>query len=275
MKLIVMYRAVWMGFLLVAASAATLAQSKYEAVFETYRRTLDVQALDEGVSEAHRKVTHFDEDVRYLASVLEPGGFDETAQEAARQELDAIAYSVIAYSGSASIQDYFRPAMEAFQKHMPEASADTESKWARSLVSLTAVVGLQPNPPMVGLIYRMLDGKNKMLGNIALLALARIKPLPPDANKILLTRGAGLDPKGRLEMWAFALDDPDVREAFLKYLDSENVEDQRLATLVLSQIQTPALPILGHLVQLRSRKDLDAQVAANLDRALAHKAPVQ
>jgi hypothetical protein len=271
MKLIAMRRATWIGFSLLAASAVTLAQSKYEAPFETYRRTLDVQALDEGVSEAHRKTTHFEEDIRYLVSVLEPDGFDETAQEAARQELDAIAYSVIAYSGSASIQDYFRPAMEALQEHMPEASADTDSKWALSLVSLTAVVGLQPAPSTVELIYRMLDGKNTHFRNIALLALARIKPLPPDANKILLSRGVALDPKGRLEMWSLALDDAEVREAFLKYLDSEHVEDQRLATLVLSQINVSPQPILDQLLRLKGLKDLDPQVAANLDRVFAHQ----
>jgi len=275
MKLEVTYRAIRIGLFLALASAGALAQSKYEAPFENYRRTLDMQAFGEGIRNAGSQTTHFDEDVKYLASVLAPGSFDATAQEIARQELDVLAFGVMAYSGSASVQNSFRPAMEALQQHLPRDLGDAESKWAGSLVSLTAFVGLQPNSPMVGLIYRMLDGKNKRLGNIALLALARIKPLPPDANKILLTRGAGLDPKGRLEMWAFALDDPDVREAFLKYLDSENVEDQRLATLVLSQIQTPAQPILGHLVQIRSRKDLDAQVAANLDRALAHKAPVQ
>jgi hypothetical protein len=275
MKLAVTYRAIRIGLLLLLASAVALAQSKYGAPFENYRRTLDMQAFGEGIRNAGGQTTHLDEDVKYLAGVLASGSFDATAQEIARQQLDAVAYSVIAYSGSASIQDYFRPAMEALQKHMPEASTDTESKWARSLVSLTAVVGLQPNPPMVGLIYRMLDGKNKRLGNIALLALARIKPLPPDANKILLSRGAGLDPKGRLEIWAFTLDDPDVREAFLKYLDSENVEDQRLATLVLSQTKAPAQPILDQLVRLRSRKDLDAQVAANLDKVFARQGSTQ
>jgi hypothetical protein len=275
MKLAVTYRAIRIGLLLALASAAALAQSKYEAPFENYRRTLDVQAFGEAIRSAGGQTTHFDEDVKYLASVLAPGSFDATAQEIARQQLDVLAFGVMAYSGSASIQNYFRPAIEALQAHIPGASADTESKWAGSLVSLTAFVGIQPTPPTVGLIYRMIDSKNQRLGNIALLALARIKPLPPGASKILLSRSAALDEKGRLEMWACALDELDMREAFLKYLDSEDVEDQRLATLVLSQFNGSTQPILDQLALLRGRKDLDAQVAANLDRVFARKGSAQ
>ena len=95
---------------------------------------------------------------------------------------------------------------------------------------------------------------------------------------MILSRVGSHDLRGRLETLVFALDDPDVLKVFLKSVESDDVEEQRVATKTLSW--AGAFPTRVHdvLNRLQQRSDLDAKVAANIKTAIdriENKVPVK
>ena len=112
----------------------------------------------------------------------------------------------------------------------------------------------------------MFSDWNEASRGVVLIALARLKPIPERAKAMLLSGVEKVDLKSKLEI---AIDNPDVLKVFLKYLDSDDVNEQRLVTQVLSQAGPSARPTLDALRRLQQRPDLDAEVARHIDDALA------
>jgi hypothetical protein len=172
--------------------------------------------------------------------------------------------------------DAFQPAMSVFEAHFDEASADVKSKWNGMLLSLTALAGLQPSPRLIPLFYRVLDdkytsamrGKSGDMTELALIALARLNPRPPEAKRILLQRTPKFDRDERIEILAFALDDPDFLAIFAKSLESTEVYEQWRATKYLVHVGASAKPALQILHRLNQRTDLDKEVASNVKTAI-------
>jgi len=107
---------------------------------------------------------------------------------------------------------------------------------------------------------------SKYSGNqaMALIALSRLRPLPQEAKKTLLSRTAGYSPLQKMEALVFALDDPDVRKIFLNYLESKNVQEQRDVTRTLSLAGVSNPQVTNVLRRLQQRSDLDEEVAASV-----------
>jgi hypothetical protein len=78
----------------------------------------------------------------------------------------------------------FRPTIPIFESHLDEALADINSKWAMALFTLTGLAGLQPDPQVIPVFYRMSD--DPRLKEKALFALARLSPRPPEADGVRL-----------------------------------------------------------------------------------------
>ena len=71
---------------------------------------------------------------------------------------------------------------------------------------------------MIVLFHKMLDSEDEVQRNKALLALTRVRPLPPRAKELLLTppsESARL--RGLLETMTFAFDDSAILSTFIKY----------------------------------------------------------
>ncbi|MEO8368839.1 MAG: hypothetical protein ABI806_06545 [Candidatus Solibacter sp.] len=253
--------------LLVAASLSSvgLAQSRYAAPFENYRRSHDSEKLGNELRDVSG--IKFSEDIPYLIGVISNDN-EETLVRWARLKLLTITSGLVGVD-IAAIQDRFLPAIPVFENHLASASTDDEKfQWAMSIASLTAFVGLQPTPDGLSLFYRMVESGHEGNRRIALLALARVKPLPAKAKGLILHHYPGEFPSARLGRFAFALEDADIQKEFVSFLDSDEVQDQQLAAKTLADVGPRARPALAALIRLQNRPGLDETVARNVKKAI-------
>lgn len=273
----VVVRSISVALVFSSLSVIVSAQSKFAGPFENYKRTGDKTAFDNAMAEMREsgQAIDFRKEVPVLTDLVAAGS-DLMTQNLARDMLLSLAYQLgIGLWISSSVFDpksseLFRPAMAIFESHLKEALLEPEDThgWSHPIASLTALLGLQPSPPTLVVLYRM--AKSKHLGDhgLGLLALARLKPLPPEAKRIILSRTESLGVRSTLDALGFALDDPDVLNIFLKSILSDDVGVQRDATKRLSWTGTYPEPIRDVLRRLQQRKDLDEYVAEHVKAAL-------
>ncbi len=259
------------GALVWAAAFATLitadlhAESRFTVPFENFRRTHDSDEFGKQERKAlEQPAMDLGEDVAYLAAVCSEGK-EPFLQDQALQALIITAFQTAQLTTKPV--DAFRPAAAVFENHLDDALADVNSKWAAALLSLTALAGLQPSPRAIPLFYRIV-GESTKLTDEALLALARLSPRPAEAKRILLERSPNLDRDERMEILAFALDDPDFLAIFARSLESEDAYEQRRAIKYLVHVGPLAKPALEILYRLQQRPNLDKEVAANTKTAI-------
>lgn len=170
---------------------------------------------------------------------------------------------------SIDTKQLFEPALDLVSKHVDEAIANPRSSWRGDIVLLAAFTGIMPTPPMITLFNQMLDSENSLERNRAFLALTRVRPLPSGVKEILLSRVENLgELRGRLDTMIFALDDSDVLAAYLKYLESSNVEEQRTTSNVLRLSGSKAKPLHNALLHLQKKEGLDQDVKGNVGRTI-------
>jgi hypothetical protein len=243
-------------------------QSKYAGPFENYRRNRDPAAFGKEMQKAEELGIDLRDEVPFLLGVIASSG-DKLIREEARLSLFTLAWGQV-LNDHPSVKEVFRPAVAVFEAHLDEALIDESFGWGSSIASLTAFIGLQPDERSLALFYRMLDYKDKRAHGIALTALARLKPLPSAAKRLLLSRTGNYPLRERLEVLAFAIEDSDVLQTYARYLESNDIEEGRLATRMLSRIGPQAKPALELLQRLQQRSDLDEEVAANVKAAIDH-----
>jgi len=253
--------------ILVTSIAADLdAESRFATPFENLRRTHDLGTFGEEMQKAlDQPTTNGPEDVAYLADVCSDDK-DELLQDKALRELEVLAFEIA--QSTAKPLDAFRPVMAVSEKHIDEALAKPSSKWAGTLAWLTAFAGLQPSPRAISLLCRALDDKDNRMTDVFLIALARLSPRPAEAKRILLERAPAFDRDERVQILAFALDDPDFLAIFAKSLESTEAWEQRQAIKYLVHIGASAKPALEILYRLQQRPDLDKEVAAKVKTAI-------
>lgn len=242
-------------------------QSKYAPLFEKFRQTGDDRELRRELIGVNVKFVDLDSEVPVLLEVISSAR-DPTSVEQARGFLMLMAmYHPLE-------GEKFHPAISVLERHLSEALADENSKWGVSIVGLTAYVGLTPSSQGLALMYRMAEYKDESAQGLAILALAKLKPIPPEAKQVLFTRlnkiAGKISGPPVLSALTFAISDPDVLQAFVTSAESEDVDNQRIATQVLSSMSPIPRSAVNVFRRLQQRKDLDEQVAANV-RAAADK----
>jgi hypothetical protein len=213
----------------------------------------------------------FREEIPFLIGVISSDN-DFAILELARSRLLGFAYDRI-LQNNPLFSDLFRPAQPVFERHLEEAETDENSVWGAAIISLTTFVGLQPSSQRVlALIYRMVDDKDERRQGAALIALARLKPLPSEAKRVLISRTAKTEGKTSgpevLEILGFAIADLDLLRILLKSAAGNDVLGQRAAVRALSRADPMPKEVLDLFRRLLQRKDLDENVAPTVKDAL-------
>lgn len=243
------------------------AESKYTAPFEKYAATKDIQGLRDDLRAIAQKPINYGEDVDELVKVLTSPTLDSNGFDVATTELLMIAAGALSFPDD-TVTDVFQHALDAFKQHLREALSDQTSKWAFTLVAVTAFPGVQPDEDTAELLYRFAESKApEPQRSVALLGLARIRPLPIRARDTILSDTRTLTPDARLGIWGYALADPEIHAQFVKSLSGDNVAEQRVATRVLART-ADCHAALADLRALKSQAALDQTVATNVQRGL-------
>jgi len=260
-------RIAWTAILAALIAGALQAESRFAVPFENFRRTHDSGALYRTMSSGTvmQAKANLYEDIGYLIPVCADGQ-EPILQDQALLQLYLIAFQLA--NATEQPINALRPAIPIFESHLDEALADINSKWAMALFTLTGLAGLQPDPRVIPVFYRMSEANDPRLREKALFALARLSPRPPEAKRILLQKAATFDSGERIEILSYALDDPDFLGIFAKSLESKDVSEQRRATKLLVHAGVSAKPALEILLRLQQRPDLDTQVSANIQAAI-------
>lgn len=267
MTLIQNDRILILAAILVASITADLnAESRFAIPFEALRRAHDLKTFGEEMEKAlGQPATNIAEDIAYLADVCSDDK-DELIQDKALRELGILAFELS--QRTSKPVDAFRPVLAVSEKHIDEALANVGSKWAGTFAWLTAFAGLQPSPRAIPVLCRALGDKDNRMTDLFLIALARLSPRPAEAKRILLERAPKFDRDERIEILAFALDDPDFLAVFAKSLESEDAYEQKRAIKYLVYVGASAKPALEILYRLQQRPALDRQVAAAVKTAI-------
>ena len=245
------------------------AESRYVAPFENLRRTHDLTAFGGDLRKAREEpVADMGQDITYLLDVVSSTDNDPAVQVQALQELYMIAFALANYTTEPI--EAFRPAIRLFEAHLDEALADPTSKWAWSIVSLTAFVGLQPRPRTIALFRLLVDSKDERVQEIAMVALARLHPRPAEAKQTLISRLDKVHAGVRILVASYALDDPDFLAILTKFLEGTDPDEQRDAIRILAGSGGIAKPALPALRRLQQRKNLDPEVARNVNIAIGN-----
>ena len=247
-------------------------QSRYAAIFEKFARTGDRSTFLHEMSDANQGPTDIRVEVPVLVEVIASSNNSPIAQEEARGRLCMLAFSrPLAYDNPIE-REIFRPLVSVFEWHLNEAEKDSESKWGVSIVALTAHLGFPPSPQALTLIYRMLNYRDQRAQATALLALSRLRPLPEEAKRVLFSRLEKLGGKASgpetLSILAYAIQDSDVLQTFVKFAESADVNEQEIATETLSRLTPIPESAVEVFRRLRKRDDLDSRVEANVKAAI-------
>jgi len=251
------------------------AQSKFTPVFDKYAQSGNHAALVSELFEAERSGVDAMTEVPALLDFIQLDRGSEGADDA-RAWICILAGHLLLTRPSAEMLRVFQRAADLFESQLDLPSGTTRAKWAGSLASLTAFIGIQPSPRALIIIYGMMDDADERAQGVAIGALARLKPLPVRAKALLLSRSAKVDGKLSgavvLGSLAFAADDPDVLQTLLKYAESQSVEEQFSATQALAMLN-PIPPVaIEEFRRLESRPELDQNVRANVKGALGRAA---
>jgi hypothetical protein len=253
---------------------------RYAPVFENYRLSHDRGAFMRQMEAAEKDGIDIRVEVQFLVNSLS-SGTDPLIQERAESCLFILLNRELNNLDPA-VGEVFRAAIPVFESHLNEAELDRNSRWATSLVSLTAFAGLQPSSRALRLMYRMVDDKDERTQGLALLGLARLKPLPSEAKQILISRlvkapdkMSGPDVLGIL---TYALDDPDVQTILLESASSDDPKAQWAVVNMLYTLGPPPPRALDILRRFEERQDLGKDLAETVKAAIArleNKAPPQ
>jgi hypothetical protein len=252
------------ALIFIGASSLVWAQGGYALPFENYRRSHDGAKLTEELRDLGG--INFSEDIPYLIGLISNDPDDDLVGEA-RVRLFTISSGLIG-TNYAKIREAFTGASAAFERRLAVAPVASAPNWEFSIASLSAYVGLQPTPQARALLLRMLTSKNEGAAKLAMLGLARTRPLAPEA-KAMLIEDAGWEKRAwRLVACAFNLDDADVLKAFLTYLENDDVQEQQQASKILADSGPMARPALDSLLRLQKRPGLDPNVSRNIEKAI-------
>jgi hypothetical protein len=210
-------------------------------------------------------------DVPFLAALVESTA-DELSRGTAVSTLGRLALRH-AFAGEA-----FRPAADVFARLAAQALPPEKAKWEKALVAMHAFAGMQPNADTLSIVYRMVDEKSAESQALGLLALTRMKPIPPRAKETLMARLVKM--QGKVSgttvigpLMAYAFDDAEVPGASLKALvaalDGEDAEEHQLALQLLSKMGSHATSALGDLRRIARRAGLDEDLKSDLRRVIA------
>jgi hypothetical protein len=247
------------------------AQSKFAPVFERFAQSGNHTALISDLFDAARSGVDATTEVPVLLDFIQSNRSSAGVEEA-RGWICILASNLLLRLPSAETLRVFQRAADLFESQLDLPAGTAGAKWAVSIVSLTAFIGIQPSPRGLTIIYGMTDDADDRAQGVAIGALARLRPLPARAKALLLSRSAKISGKlsgpvvfGSL---TFAADDPDVLQTLLKYAESQNVEEQFSATQALAGLN-PIPPVaIEEFRRLESRPELDQNVLANVKGAL-------
>src|SRR5215471_4409130 len=255
---------------LTLTSIAAFGRSRYVDPFEEYRRTGDSDLL----AKRFRDFRGLDlrDDVPYLAEVLSDDLTASYLFAVVRSELLVIALGTLGTEGwqSTEVRELFRPVQVALGHRLSLATDPKEVRdWSFSLASLTAYVGLQPTAGFIPSLFTMAESNDGGAQRIALQALARLKPLTPEAKKLVLqhaedfTMGMGL--------LVLALHDSDIAREFLRQLEDGPVEKQRAAARALADLAqaTDLSGVMDSVLRLQVTPGVDARVNESLRKAIS------
>jgi hypothetical protein len=155
------------------------------------------------------------------------------------------------------LAEVFQPAIDALKPHLREAMVDPASKSAFTLVAAIAFPGVQADDETQQFLYTVADSSAPQPQRlVALLGLARLKPLPARAIQVLLSKTSGLTAGAKLYMLVHALSDREIHSEFAKSLASESVTEQKTAAGVLATTADCG-SALDDLLAVKSQTDLD------------------
>ena len=246
-------RLIWTVAICSTVTEMALAESKYSAVFESFRISHDEKEFSLKMRKALEvqgaSTASVTEDIRYLISLVEFTDAEPIVQDYALTYLQFIASL---YANWMAPVEAFSPAIPIFERHLNEALSDPTSKWTRPILYMTAFVGLQPSTQTIPLFYSLLNRKG-ILADIAVVALARLHPRPPEAKKIIMAYAEkDLQKDDSLSVLLYALDDADLLAIFARSLESENIAEQRRAVELLDRPGNFAAPTLNILRRIET-----------------------